>query len=450
MPPRLFVLTDISNEEPDDLQSLIRLLLHSDEIEIEGLVATLSEWKIILGTPFRPDLIHRALDAYARCFANLRRHSATYPEPDSLRARIAVGNGNDLVATGGPEHDTPGATLLADAILRADPRPLWVAIWGGAATLAQAVRMLARRLAPPELAAALARVWVYEIQGQDDCGAWLAVHHPALKFIRSQLQWRGISNRVDKVWPETTRHLDEYVERRWFDRHIREGHGPLGELYPDARFLFEGDTPSLLHLVPNGLHDPVEIHQGGWGGRFEREKRRNVWSGGCPVNDEARWGDFGMFSDAADGLLVAGNGKVAHNVYNPLRRWRDAYQNAFAARMDRCLGAPGEVNRAPVAVIDGDASRAVLRLPLRRGERLTLDASASADPDGGPVAYRWWHYAEPGSFGARVEIHDPDQARCTLIAAPDSAPGECHLILELTDAGEPPLKAYRRVILDLV
>ena len=45
--PRLIVLTDISSlrpgcGEPDDTQSLIRLLLYSDLLDIEGLIATYS------------------------------------------------------------------------------------------------------------------------------------------------------------------------------------------------------------------------------------------------------------------------------------------------------------------------------------------------------------------------------------------------------------------------
>jgi hypothetical protein len=38
---RIFVLTDISNE-PDDQESLVRLLAHADLYNVEGLVATTS------------------------------------------------------------------------------------------------------------------------------------------------------------------------------------------------------------------------------------------------------------------------------------------------------------------------------------------------------------------------------------------------------------------------
>ena len=38
--PRLVVLTDISTWEPDDHESLIRLMVHADLYEIEGIVIT--------------------------------------------------------------------------------------------------------------------------------------------------------------------------------------------------------------------------------------------------------------------------------------------------------------------------------------------------------------------------------------------------------------------------
>jgi hypothetical protein len=41
--PRLIVLTDLSNE-PDDEESFVRLLVYSDQFDIEGLVATTSNW----------------------------------------------------------------------------------------------------------------------------------------------------------------------------------------------------------------------------------------------------------------------------------------------------------------------------------------------------------------------------------------------------------------------
>lgn len=40
--PRVVVMTDISYDEPDDKQSLVRFLLYANEFEVEGLIATTS------------------------------------------------------------------------------------------------------------------------------------------------------------------------------------------------------------------------------------------------------------------------------------------------------------------------------------------------------------------------------------------------------------------------
>lgn len=43
------------------------------------------------------------------------------------------------------------------------------------------------------------------------------------------------------------------VDNPWLDQNVRQGHGPLGELYPRVAYIMEGDTPSFLNLISNGL-----------------------------------------------------------------------------------------------------------------------------------------------------------------------------------------------------
>ncbi len=40
---RLVILTDMENE-PDDSQTMVKLLMYSNEIDIEGLIAVSSRW----------------------------------------------------------------------------------------------------------------------------------------------------------------------------------------------------------------------------------------------------------------------------------------------------------------------------------------------------------------------------------------------------------------------
>src|SRR5947208_3249252 len=79
--PRLVVLTDISSltpgvAEPDDGQSMIRLMLYTNELDVEGLIATSN---LGHGHAVRPELILRVVDAYGEVRPNLLLHDERYP-----------------------------------------------------------------------------------------------------------------------------------------------------------------------------------------------------------------------------------------------------------------------------------------------------------------------------------------------------------------------------------
>jgi glycerol-3-phosphate responsive antiterminator len=62
---RLIVLTDIARGlEIDDIQSMVRLLLYADVIDVEGLIATTSSWHKT-SRPRGLRIIHRIVNAYA-------------------------------------------------------------------------------------------------------------------------------------------------------------------------------------------------------------------------------------------------------------------------------------------------------------------------------------------------------------------------------------------------
>ena len=86
-PCRMIVLTDIG-AEVDDTESMVRLLLYSDVIDLQGLVATTSTWK---RTSVSPQLIQDVIAAYAKVHANLVKHDANYPPAATLQALVKRG-----------------------------------------------------------------------------------------------------------------------------------------------------------------------------------------------------------------------------------------------------------------------------------------------------------------------------------------------------------------------
>src|SRR5215475_12348420 len=82
--PRLLVLTDIGGD-PDDQQSMIRLMTYANEFEIEGLIASAA------GIPgelkedtTHPELIREIVEAYGKVRPNLLLHRPDYPSAESL------------------------------------------------------------------------------------------------------------------------------------------------------------------------------------------------------------------------------------------------------------------------------------------------------------------------------------------------------------------------------
>ena len=136
-------------------------------------------------------------------------------------------------------------------------------------------------------------------------------------------------------------------------------------------------------------------------------------------------------------------------------RWRSAYQNDFAARMDWTIKSYEEANHPPVVVLDHPSY-----LKAKPGERVELSATASSDPDGDALSFEWFCYEEPGTrsmsnsrTGIKLDIMNFDQSKAWLkvktsrVMAPGF--GTMHIILAVTDHGTPRLTRYQRVIIDV-
>jgi hypothetical protein len=355
MNPRLFVLTDITStqagvREPDDAQSMVRLLHYANEIDLEGLCATSNMGH---GQLCRPELIHQVIDAYAKDYPGLKRHGE-FPKPEALKQAVHAGQpvAGPKVAVEqsiGQGKATDASQYLIARALLDDPRPLWVAVWGGTADLAQALWTLENDHPKADLDRFYAKVRVHAIADQDSTAAYLRERYPRLFYARRRMAMRGMYRDGDMT----------LTDADWVTKHVNQSGSTLGKLYPNyhggdiwskVQGVKEGDTPSFLSLIANGLCDVTDPAWSptwsGWGGRLKGEG--------------LRWED-------AESPLAKPADK--HPTTASVYQWRPAYQPDFAARLQWATQA--NPPKPPVIQVE------------RSGNTL----KASADQK---VTWRWW------------------------------------------------------------
>jgi hypothetical protein len=292
----------------------------------------------------------------------------------------------------------------------------------------------------------VAKLRVYAISDQDDSGPWLRKTFPELFYIVSpgihsrnayhHATWTGISGDGRHRFSGADSSI---ISNQWLLENVRTNHGPLGAEYPAWAFIMEGDTPSFLYLIDNGLGDPEHPDYGSWGGRYNLElppyrkwfsapETRPIWTN---------------IADEVKGV----NGQYYRTDQATIWRWRTAYQNDFAARMDWCVKAYKDANHPPQPALPDGNLRTV-----RSGDTVFLSAAGSRDSDGNRLSYHWHWYPEAGTYATNktFQIRDADQLRAWFIAPAVSAPETIHIILSVTDDGTPALTRYKRVIVSVI
>ncbi|KAM5347478.1 hypothetical protein ACJ41O_010483 [Fusarium nematophilum] len=469
--PRLFVLTDMSNE-PDDQMSLVRLLTYANEIDIQGIAATTSQW-----LPNKVDYrtIREVINGYGKVARNLNANVPTYaPYPSAGYLLDRAFQGHPVYGTASLNRTLSQAAkeLVKATDASSINKPLWVAAWGGTAILAEALQHVSRTRSEDAVSSFVDKLRLYSISDQDDTGVWIRQHYPQLFFVVSlhgwseytQATWNGISG-------EEYRHFDHggpnstLVSNEWLQKHIRIG--PLGSHYLNWTFIMEGDTPSFLPLVQNGLGDIEHPDWGSWGGRYTLLDRSN----------QSR-----VYADCSD-YVVGSNGETFLSKFATIWRWRQDYQFDFAARMQWTVESRfAKNNHPPVAIVNGSCGPSPLEIRYKPGDSIVLDASESWDPDGDRLDFDWFHYREAGARslegftnGNKPELTLESQSANITNVKPDGSvvklhindrlnkashlerlhtwsmltivPQTMHIILTVRDNRAMPVATYRRVIL---
>lgn len=472
--PRTIVTAD---PELDDLNSLIRLLLYTNEIDVQGLIYASSRfhwrgdgrgtqfflpereyvkpqtsWRWAPGERF----IHDTVDAYAQVYNNLVVHDSRYPEPDALRSVVRFGN---VDFEGDLSEETSGSNLIVAALLDEDPRPLHLQLWAGPSTVARALLSIEQRFSD-----------------HDD---WIRIHREvSAKAVITKFasqdgtyddyilpRWPGIrvTDVATSAWGYGARDVvrDEdahLLGAEWMKNNVTTV-GPLGALYrvwgdgrqmvpgditdyfhlsgfsadelrdqgymvwldpqPAGQWISEGDTTNMLNLIVPSLRGHEHPSYGGWGGRAVRtDIGHDTWA----INPST-------------------TGRVDEEA--SVTRWFATAQADFAIRLKWSVTPRFEnVNHHPKFEVQQGTD-----LEVAPGDTIRLSAVVS-ETSGDTVEFRWWIYEDAGTsrYGAALS---PASGIETSVAIPtDATLGDSiHVVVEARDQTEQPLTAYQRVIL---
>jgi len=519
--PRVVITAD---PELDDNNTLIRAILYSSDFQIEGLVYASSSfhWKgdgkgttqYIPGREYTrlglcpctswrwasdEHFIDNIVDAYARIYANLKVHNPNYPSPAELKSKIKWGN---VAFEGDYSKDTEGSNLIKSLLLDDQPGPLYVTAQGGQSTIARALKSIHDQYA--------------------NTPQWEAIRDKVslkLIIIPSGDQDGTYARYIQPNWPEVTeRQLSTmdfgyfvrnglapedqvYVSAAWTRENI-SSRAPLGAMYrvwgdgkqmvkgdrtdyfglsgytadqlrnmgymvwmpPQERgsFIGEGDTPTFLNLLDNGLRAYENRHWSGWGGSSRSSNVPALGLGGAQVTP-ASPDDPGV----AIGLAHAGStanenfktatapagppaGGPGDSGLQPISatnaaanaRFFAAAENDFATRLKWSVTPKfTDANHEPKIRIKGPSE-----VPVRPGSTVRLEGEVP-DPDHNAVKVTWWQDNAAGTYPGDVRFSDQAALRTTFRVPNDAQPGHTiHVILEATDNGTPPLTRYQRLI----
>ncbi len=460
---RTIILTDMTH---DDGNSLIRYLYYASYFDLEALIVTnqLPDFDYDETGPW--DKAMGILDAYREELPQLRKHDPDLPGYEELMEVTKQGRGSipiiwltntlefsgqiadrfvtsewdsvyfhDWIGEGYTPNNEPkdseGSDFLVEVFEKDDGRPIFVQAWGGTITFVQALHRFREKHGEEKFQELLPKLHLYGILFQDISFEYFADFEKMQSetcagfgtaiptFGEEPVELGMVLYENDHFWYYVWNHHGQPDWQMPLTSRDVNGHGPLSDIYDDGG---EGDTPSYLYLLSSvfGLNDPFDPTQGSWGSMFR------------PMGDS--------FPDRYYSTCDVG--------LTELTRWIPAATNSFLNRLQWPVKDPGEVNREPVAVLNGDQSAKIIRLKGSPGEVITLDASNSYDPDDDELTFHWFRYEEADSYTGAVNISDPENTIQQITIPEDLEEANIHIVLELKDDGEPALTSYRRVIIE--
>jgi hypothetical protein len=498
--PRIVITAD---PELDDNNSLIRLLLYSSDLTIEGLVYASSgyHWKGNgKGTKwFVPNreyarfgldtcpcsswrwakderFIHDAVAAYEKVYPNLKVHHTGYPAPATLKNVIRYGN---IEFDGEMAVNTPGSDLIRSLILDDKPGPLFITAWGGQSTIARALKSIEEQYQHSSGWQALqqkiySKVVLLPSGDQDDTYAlYIRPHWPGIEYR----QFAGGPNYGYGAQLGAKAANAAYLTASWMQANVHNK-GPLGSLYRvwgDGKQMVPGDkldyfgiagkTDDELRRMGYVVWMPVQP-KGSWLGEGDNHTFMNMLGNGLRAYESAAYGGWGgrgadskqainFTLPATDGSTADTSAAAMAAVLSTINSQQNKQegtivfpdffpqaQQDFAARLLWSVTPRfANANHAPVISIQGP-----LQVLAAAGETIRLNAVLT-DADGNAVSINWWQMPA-GSYTGKVNIISPASTVVKIQVPADAAAGQTiHIIAEAVDNGTPTLASYQRVII---
>ena len=436
--PRLVVCTDIApaDVEPDDMESMVHLMVYADMFEIEALITSVG-WNCDPYPVEWAQYLQQVIDAYEKDVKNLikrseqtsflslddeneRQRIGYWPSAAYLRSRAVMGSINGGIRSIGEGNDSPGSDLLIRLADEDDPRPIYVAAWGGANTLAQAIWRVKQTRSADEVSDFVKKFRIYTITDQD-----MDYAH-RMDRARSSHMWlrQEFKDDLQFIWDEGTwQEQCELGKQNWGHHQTSiQTCGALGNEYPNYKWGVEGDTPSFLYVLPNGLNDTEDPKQCSWAGYHE----------------------YGLCPDSLTTAWTSWQEPVRSISIGYKRRFYQDEISDFEARM-QWTEDKGERNHNPIVVVNGHQGPSPLVLHVKAGDSILLDASQSSDPDYNDITFLWWQQPEIGK--TKLTISNDKQPTITVNIPNDAVGQNLHLICEVQDKGYLYLKSYLRIVL---
>jgi hypothetical protein len=487
--PRIIITAD---PELDDNNSLIRLILYSSDLDIEGLVYNSSQfhwtgdgkgtrwsmpnreytrfglnlcpcesWRWAKGERF----IHDIVEAYEKSYQNLKVHNPEYPTPGILKSKIRFGN---IKFDGDFSEETPGSELIRAAIMDDKPGQLYITAWGGQSSIARALKSIQDQYEFTTqwdvIKKKIAKKVVLLPSGdQDDTYA------NYIKPYWPEIEYRQFSGGPNYGYGAQLRAKPEnasYLTTEWMKANVTD-RGPLGSLYRvwgDGKQMVKGDIMDYFG-IPGKTTDELKKMgyvvwmppqaKGSWLGEGDNHTFMNMLGNGLRAYEAGFYGGwgggaamrrdnfaFGLADTSANAMANALSSANDRAKENPFPDFFAQAQRDFAARMQWAVTPKhANANHAPNVRIEGP-----LTLTASAGTKIRLNGFVS-DPDGNTVTTKWWQFSV-GNYPKGVVITKPEGLQTEIQIPKEAEAGQTiHLIFEAIDNGTPSLTKYKRIII---